>query len=67
MHCQRHQPPKSQTVLSATEWKAVPERQVWEQKAPEKLLPPSHKTEQFIDSVLVILIYSLIVVILLRY
>ena len=34
----------SQSVFSATVRQAVPEHQVWDQKAPEQLLPQSHKT-----------------------
>ena len=42
-----------QTVLSATEWQAVPEGQVWNQNAPERILPSSHKTaEQLIKRLL---------------
>jgi hypothetical protein len=37
------EPKQSWTVLSATAWQVVPMHQVWNQKDPEHLLPPSHK------------------------
>ena len=39
----RLQPPRSQTLLSATARQGVPMHHVWNQQDPEQLLPPSHR------------------------